>query len=154
VFTISKYLLNKTCYYDSRDGSMRFICYDDVRKKYGVYDMSSPRGDKPNGNKIVVSMDKSSFEQMTAKEQTHLASVVQLPKTSVFKSLFNRTISVFDYQANEFTSSAIGTETLANLYNSHGDTSDRTYKKLHGIYHNSSDYVYRSSMWNSTTDIY
>jgi len=133
LFTISKYLLNKTCYYDARDGSMRFVCYDDIKRKYGIFDMSNPHGDKLGGNRIVVSMDKSSFEQMTASEQTQFASVVQLPKTSVFKSLFNRKVSDFDYSKNEFTSSAIGTNTLASLYNSHGCGNSLTYKKLHGI---------------------
>jgi len=154
LFTILKYLLNKTYYYDDRDGTMRFICYDDLALKYGVFDMSTPHGDKPNGNRILVSMDKSSFEQMTAAEQTQLASVVQLPKTNVFKSLFNRKVSSFDYAANEFTSSAIETNSLANLYNSHGCGNDLTYKKLSGISWDNDKYVYRSSIWNSTTDIY
>lgn len=153
VFTISKYLLNKLCYYDDKDNSMKFIRFNDLTGKYGLFDINCPHGEKAKGNRILVSMDKSSFEQMTAQEQTQFASVVQFPKTSVFKSLFNRKIASYDFSTNEFATSSIATDTLANLYNAHGET-ESTNKKMHGIYSNNKMYEFRSALWHSTTDIY
>ena len=69
LFTVKDYLLKRTFYLGQRDSSVKFVWYNDLANLYGIFDLARPYALADGCGHILLSMGKSSFENVTAQDR-------------------------------------------------------------------------------------
>lgn len=156
LFTVSKYLLNRLYYTKDYDDSLKFVMYDEHAEKYKLFDVKSIETQKSGFNSIILAMDKSTLEHITYDSQNGLATVVNWPKTSTLKALFNREVATYDLSSNQLSSYRMPSDSIAEYYNRRQTATEQEDKmsKLSMLKGLASNPIQRHCAWNNAVDVY
>ena len=155
VISIINYLLNRLFYYDSKDNSIKFLYYDEFSDQYNLYNLNDISINKQKLKRLYLSMFKTDDESYTTPIKQNIASLIQFPKTEVFKSQFQHKIFDYDYDTNKFIDNTINVDSIL-LYRLPNITNDNFINKysINDIPNNKMTYQQTGSYWNNHIDIY
>ena len=155
VISIINYLLNRLFYYDSKDNSIKFLYYDEFSDQYNLYNLNDIIINKQKLKRLYLSMFKTDDEAYTTPIKQNIASLIQFPKTEVFKSQFQHKIFDYDYDTNKFIDNTINVDSIL-LYRLPNITNDNYINKYStkDIPNNKMTYQQTGSYWNNHIDIY
>lgn len=159
IFTIFNYLLERLYYFaGDYEETMKFIWIDHITGEYNLFDFSKPASVKTPAN-LVITTNPSNLEKASEKEPNQLASMSAsaYPMTDYYQSLFQRSISQFSYDSNQFQTAMITDDEILQYSNnglgmSNPNTS-QFFKTPH-VGEVSGRHLSRCSTWQNTTDIY
>lgn len=107
IFTIFNYLLERLYYYAGNyEEAMKFIWIDHITGEYNLFDFSKPAAAN-NPKNLIITTNPSNLEKAGEEEPNQLASMSGYPTTDYYKSLFQRKISQFSYDSNQFQTDMI-----------------------------------------------
>lgn len=158
VFTIFNYLMNKLYYYASNyEETMKFVWIDHITGQYKLFDFSKPPL-AVNPKNLIITTNPSNMEKVAEREPNQLGSMSAFPTTQFYESLFQRSISEFSYDSNEFTTNLITDDQILEYSNSTAlvqSSNTKQFRKAPSIPDlTDSKYLSRCSTWDNPTDIY
>ena len=142
-----KYLLSRLYYYDTKDDTIKFIYYNDIKDKYNLFSIMDKETATAT-HSIIMSMFNTQNEKYTQESDINLATVTKMPKLRTFKSLQKHKHFGFDMQHNKFLDKSVKHEDLIKYYNQHYQ--EDVYKdKFEKVFQTTLKFVDRGTYWNS-----
>ena len=157
VFTIFDYLMERLYYYaQDYEEAMKFIWIDHITGEYNLFDFSKPAGVK-NPKNLIITTNPSNAEKAAEQDPNQLASMSAYPATDYWKSLFQRKISEFSYDSNQFQTQMITDDQILQYSNQAvmmQQAGTLQFFKTPPVGEITGRHLSRCSTWQNNTDIY
>lgn len=149
--TAIDYLLGKLYYYSLKDTCFKFIVYNESDNIYQILTVND-QNTYLGRSSIILSLFKTTVEQITQQEPNELNSVTKFPKVCTYRNDSAKELIDFDYSNNSFFDASIKSKSIIQFQNSRVD-SDK-YKDKFSFFDNDLKYRERGSYWNNDFNIY
>lgn len=150
--SVTKYLLNRLFYYQTKDDSVKFIFLNETSNKVQVFDLKDPSSSQGSYS-IVISVLKDNNESLVESDPVQVGSIIKCPKHQTLFGLFKREMTNYDYQKNLFIDQSISSETIYNYYNKRIESDNLADKYAFPEVLNEG-YQTRHTYWNSDMQLY
>lgn len=149
--TAVNYLLGKLYYYSLKDTCFKFIVYNETQDVYQILTINDQNTYLGN-SKLILSLFKTTVEQITQEDANDLNSVTKFPKTSTYKNYFTKAFFDFDYNRNSFIDATIHTKNIIQFQNNRIESN--IYKDKFNFFEDELKLKERGSYWNNDFNIY
>ena len=149
--TTINYLLGKLYYYSLKDTCFKFIIYNDTSDKYQILTVTDENTYLGNSS-IILSLFKTTIEQMTQEDPNDLNSVTKFPKEHTYENDFAKVFFDFNYNKNEFIDASIKSKSILQFQNNYIATD--IYKDKFEFFDNDLAFRSRGCYWNNDFNIY
>lgn len=143
------YILQKQLFFaDSTDEGMKFLVYDILENKYGIFQF----GQSTSGTTttLIMSMNYSEMEEFVSSEKIMLASTSDIGKSNMFLPMSDITMRTYDMNSNTFAKRDYESGTIVKFFG--GNTEENKMVPLrNGVETNIARDV---SEWSNDTNIY
>lgn len=117
VLTIIKYLMNRLFYYQVQDNSIKFIFMNETSNKIQLFDLK----DKYSSTglySVIISVLKDNHEALLESDPIQVGSIVKYPKHKTLQTLFQQSLTDYNYHKNIFVDATISASSMYKYYGS------------------------------------
>ena len=151
--TIQKYLLNKLYYYETKEKSMKFMMYNELKNKYFLYNIKEPNT-ALGQYAVILSFGNSHNESLLYEDENKLATITKLPFSETLQMMYNKHIYGFNYQTNQFTDLSVSSDESINYFNSRANGEGLVNKFFNFDDTVQEAYTSRTAYWNNDLRYY
>ena len=153
-FSAFKYLMDKLFYYDEKDNEFKFMYYDEYSNLYKILNLAKLNTTCQGvADNIVISMFKTKEELYTYQNACDIGTVSKFPKTSSFKTTFDKQNSEYSYDKNKIITKTNDQDELNIYANSYYDQTTEKQSLFQKMPYDG-NYMQVGSLWNNDFSTY